>query len=52
MVRFPAAEVRWAAYDAVSGAVRESGSLGTSFAGTKATAWARGGAVFVMTTAR
>ena len=47
------AVVHWALYDAATGAITESGSLGTSFAGTKATVWARQGkGFFVMTTAR
>jgi hypothetical protein len=46
------AEVKWALY-AANGTDLARGSLGTSFAGTKATAWGDGGGRFnVMTTAK
>lgn len=46
------AQVNWALYDNDGTFTGQQGALGTSFAGTKATAWARGDALFVMTTAR
>jgi hypothetical protein len=46
------AVVHWALYDARSGAFTgDAGVVGTSFAGTKATAWARGADFFIMSTA-
>jgi len=43
------ASVRWAVYDAATGAFSgDAGVVGTTFAGTKATAWASGGEFFIM----